>query len=155
MNENQDLKKADLDHLIGDNRSQMIKAALPYMDVPEQRVMSLMVKVGELKRTIQLFKEGEVASMGICSLDKKSASPLEMLNTIKPYGTPSEQEFIDLICNFMQGFHLYRSYQETMDSSEKPPQKPPLEHLKAILPAEQQSRLETMQLMMQAMQQFT
>ena len=98
MNNEKNSQPVDLDSLIGDNHLQMMKAALPYMSVTEQRFISLFVKFNELRRTVQLFEDEEVAAMGICSTGEsteKPASPIDMLGAIKPFGTPTEQ---DLIC---------------------------------------------------------
>ena len=51
MNEDQTLRMTELDHLIGSHRMQLLKAALPYMKIPQQMVFSLMVKFTELERT--------------------------------------------------------------------------------------------------------
>ena len=67
MNPSDDYKLTDLDYLIGDHHLQMIKASLPYLGVPEQKAISLFVKVQELRKTVELFETEEVASMGICS----------------------------------------------------------------------------------------
>lgn len=188
MNNEQNLLPNDLDSLIGDNHLRMMKAALPFMNVSQQRAMSFFVKFNELRRTIDLFEEGEVAAMGICSAGESerqtNSSPIDMLNTIKPYANHSEQDFIDLIINFFQGFQLAESCKEPVPSStvpsstvpnntvtaqntseeknSSPPPKQssnpfarmPFEQIKRFLPPEQQSRLETMQLMMSAMQQM-
>lgn len=171
MNEEQDLKLTDLDYLIGDHHLQMIKAALPFMNVPEQKMTSVFVKFHELTRTVRLFEEEEVATMGICSMDKKPSSPLDMLNAIKPYGNTYEQDLIDVIANFMQGFHLSNAYQSMSAQEGAPnPEQPngsnsqngpgsafsrlPLDQLKAIMPPEQQAKLENMQMLMQMFQQF-
>lgn len=168
----------DLDSLIGDNHLQMMKAALPYMNVTEQRFISLFVKFNELRRTIRLFEDEEVAAMGICSAgegERKSASPLDMLGAIKPFGTPMEQDLIDLVMNFFLGFRLANAAAETVPGStvqdpgpeeQAAKQAPPhhagnplgrmsFDQIKNFMPPEQQSRLETMQLMMSAMQQMT
>ncbi|MEG0369643.1 MAG: hypothetical protein RSF83_10735 [Hungatella sp.] len=136
MTEEQDLKLTDLDYLIGNHHLQMMKAALPYMKVPEQKMLSVFVKFNELQRTITLFHDEEVAAMGIASLaDQKT--PSDMLRAIKPYGNVTEQNMIDLFCKVMQGNSL---------------KKAPLEQLKSFLSPDQQAGLETMQLIMQAMQ---
>lgn len=211
MNEEQDLKLTDLDYLTGNHHLQMMKAALPYMEVPEQRMLSVFVKMSELQRTISLFRDEEVATMGICSLehqDKKS--PAEMLKAIKPYASAAEQEIIELVSGFLQGGRtsmanmfqnfggfgggdaLYSAAQlfrqqgqgqtppvmpegEIPDSEipsseipDPPPQhnssfaasgaagsRPMLDQIKGFLSPEQQSRIEMVQMMMQAMQQFT
>lgn len=135
------LKPTDLDYLTGNHHLQMMKAALPYMNIPEQKMLSLFVKFSELQRTISLFNEEEVATMGICSLDDKR-SPADMLRTIREYANTGEQELIDFLCTYLQ-----------KDSSSM--KKSPLEQLKGFLSPAQQSQIETMQLMMQTMQQFT
>ncbi|MDF2885927.1 MAG: hypothetical protein K0R23_312 [Lacrimispora sp.] len=188
MNNEQNVHANELDSRIGDNHLDMMKAALPYMNAPQQRLISTFVKFNELQRTINLFEDGEVAAMGICSAGEKerSASPLEMLNTIKPFANPSEQDLIDLFINVFQGFNMANAYTDAVPSSTIPLQaqaqqqfqsqnqaqsdgqnrsnnshrqstpfgKMPFDQLKNFMPPEQQSRLETMQLMMSAMQQM-
>ena len=105
-----DYKLTDLDYLIGDHHLQMIKAALPYLNVPEQKAVSVFVKCQELRKTMELFETEEIASMGICSL-----------------------EMIDMAENLMEG-------------------QTPMEQLRRFLSPEQQSRLETMQMVMSAIQ---
>lgn len=168
-------QSGDLDALIGDGHLKMMKAALPYMNVPEQRFISLFVKFNELQRTIQLFETEEVAAMGICSAGentRKQFSPLDMLSTIKPFANAAEQDFIDLIVNIFQGFRLAGAAsepvpgstvkdQETQENgkrqaasrqSSNPLGRLPFDQLKNFIPPEQQSRLETMQMMVSAMQ---
>lgn len=135
MTPSDDYKLTDLDYLIGDHHLQMIKAALPYLGIPEQRAVSLFVKTQELRKTIELFETEEVASMGICSLDsaEKTTSVRDLLKAIRPYGNPSERDMIDMAGALMDG-------------------QTPMEQLRRFLTPEQQSRFETMQMMMTAFQ---
>ncbi len=112
MNNEQNLRANDLDSLIGDNHLQMMKAALPYMSVSQQRLMSYFVKINELRRTVNLFEEGEVAAMGLNSSRERERNnnPIDMLNTIKAFANPSEQDLIDLIVNFSQGLRMANSF---------------------------------------------
>lgn len=120
MNNEQTLKMTDLDYMTASPHLQMIKAALPYIQVPEQRFFSMFVKVRELERTMKLFTGKEDGAVGICSLEKdEPASPLDMLNAMKPFGSKEEQDFIDLVVNFLQGSQLYQSYKDFSD--EAPP----------------------------------
>ncbi len=217
MNEEQDLKLTDLDYLTGNHHLQMMKAALPYMEVPEQRMLSVFVKINELQRTISLFRDEEVATMGICSLDHQDKrSPLDMLKAIKPYASSAEQDMIELVSSLLQGgrtsmANMFQNFtgfsggdlfsmaplfgqhgqtqpgmtnpdmqaanipESEIPDTEIPPSeiptseipnsgaaaenssntRPMLDQLKGFLSPEQQSRLEMVQMMMQAMQQFT
>ena len=121
MNQEPGMKMTELDYLTAAPHLQMIKAALPYIHIPEQRFFSLMVKINELERTMRLFDEKETGEVGICSLkEDEPATPIDMLNAMKPYGTEEEQDFIDLVINFMQGSRLYQSYRETAPEEEEP-----------------------------------
>lgn len=153
--ERDELKFTELDYLIGDHHLQMIKAALPYVQVSQQKFLSLLVKGNELMRTMELFQEGPEGEMGICSVEQGKNSPIEMLNAMKPYGTKQEQDILDVIINLMQGVQLRRNYQESAPPQENSSSSLTLEKLKAILSPEQQSRLENIQLMMQSLQAFT
>lgn len=153
MEKDPTLKMTELDALTSAPHLQMIKAALPYIHVPEQRFFSLMVKINELERTIRLFDRQDGEAMGICSLEEgESASPLDMLNAMKPYGTEEEQGMIDLMINFMQGARLSQSYHEMTGQEPTDSRRTPLEYIKNILSPEQQARLETVQILMQAFQ---
>lgn len=138
MNPSDHYKLTDLDYLVGDHHLQMMKAALPFLNVPEQRAISLMVKFQELRRTYDLFKDEEVATMGICSVDHpaNTGSIRDMLNAIRPYGNPSECEMIDMAQSLMEG-------------------QTPMDQLMRLLSPEQQSRFETVQMLMQALQTMT
>lgn len=141
MNNEKNSQPVDLDSLIGDNHLQMMKAALPYMSVTEQRFISLFVKFNELRRTVQLFEDEEVAAMGICSTGEsteKPASPIDMLGAIKPFGTPTEQDLIDLIMNFFQGFKLASAVSDAVPGSMVPDPEPT-----EIRPGRRRHRLRT------------
>lgn len=58
-----------------------------------------------------------------------------MLDAIKPYGNTYEQELIGLLSNLLRGIST------------------PMEQMKTFLSPEQQSRMDTVQFMVQAMQQ--
>ena len=94
-----DVRLTDFDYLLADPHLQMVKAAIPYMQQPMQRFLSMMIKMQELSRTMSLFSGGEVSAMGLGSSGDRKASPVEMLQAIKPYASPREQELIEMIVN--------------------------------------------------------
>lgn len=128
---NSDFKLTDLDYMTGDSRLQMMKAALPYMGLRQQRMISMFVRIQEMNKTMQLFSQGELSAM---SAGSPHSSIADMLDAIKPYGNTYEQEVISLVSGMIKGVST------------------PMEQLKKFLSPEQQSRMDTMQFMMQAMQ---
>ncbi len=115
MNEESTIKLTDFDHLTGDRHLQMMKAALPYVNASGQRFLSILVKLQELRRTIALFDRGEASELGAMSLDGgRPRSPVDMLNAVKPYASQQEQEFIDMVCNLMEGLRIGSQYQQDM-----------------------------------------
>lgn len=141
MNE-KDLKLTDLDYAIADHHMQMLKAALPYMEIPQQRSMSVFIKWNELMRTMSFFSENNEGMMSICSLDEEHTSPTDMLAAVKPYASPKEQDMIDILSKLIP---------RRRGRDNKSPLS--MDQLLSILPPEQQSRFETIQLVMQTLNQ--
>ena len=79
-----DVRLTDFDYLLADPHLQMVKAAIPYMQQPMQRFLSMVIKMQELNRTMNLFSGSEVSAM---------------LQAIKPYANSRERELIETIEN--------------------------------------------------------
>ena len=143
MNE-KELKLTDLDYAIGSHHLQMMKAALPYMEIAQQRTLSLFIKWNELMRTMEFFEENGNGMMSVCSLDESHVSPVDMLLAIKPYGNQREQEIIDIMTKLL------------MNRSNKAPGNggPSIDQLLSILPPDQQTRFESLRLVMQTLGQM-
>lgn len=139
-----DLKLTDLDYATASHHLQMLKAAIPYMELSQQRALALFIKWDELKRTMDFFDSNNEGMMSVCSLDENHTSPADMLNAIKPYANQKEQEIID----FLSGILTIK----LNPGAGRPPI--PMEQLLSLLPPEQQSKFETLQLMMQTIGQF-
>lgn len=52
-----DLKLTDLDYATGDHHLQMMKAALPYLDIRRQRSLSMFIRAREMMHTMEFFRE--------------------------------------------------------------------------------------------------
>lgn len=142
MNE-RDLKLTDLDYAIADHHVQMLKAAIPYMDLTQQRNVSIFVKLQELIQTKQFFEENDLGMMSVCSLDKDRTSAPDMLEAVRPYANQKEQELIDILARILKN---KKNRNGRFPIS--------MEQILSILPQEQQSKFETLQMMMQAMNQI-
>ncbi len=115
MSEESTIKFTDFDYLTGDHHLQMVKAALPYVNLQGQRFLSILVKFQELRRTIALFNGDEASTVGVMSLgNAERRSPLDMLNAIRPYADPQDQDFIDMVCNLIEGLRIGSQYQQEM-----------------------------------------
>ena len=94
-----DLKLTEFDYMMADPHRQMMKAAIPYLQPPQQRMISMMIKIQELQKTRSMFRDGEVSAMGLSAPAKQKASPMELLLVIKPYANPREREMIEMLEN--------------------------------------------------------
>lgn len=129
----------EFDQQTTSHRLQMMKAALPYMPVRQQKTLSVLVKFQELQNTMHLFQTDENA-LGICSLSDEEKNPLDMLESIKAYCSDKEKELLDMLSNFLQASQLYRQYQNAsrQNTDSTPGSTGPMETLLHLLSPEQQ-----------------
>lgn len=93
-----------LDTLIQNRSIQMLKAIVPYLYEPQQRMVSMMVRMIELQRTMQLFDaapEMQAQELRICSNDSPTERTHQILNVLREYCTPQERDQIDMILNLL------------------------------------------------------
>lgn len=100
MNEEKtpNIQLTEFDSMVAEPRLQMIKAAIPYLPLPQQRILSMMVKMQELNHIRCLYAEGEVSAMGLSSSPRRT-SPVEIIQAMKPYAGPKEREMIEMFEN--------------------------------------------------------
>jgi len=94
-----DVRLTEFDYLMADPHLQMMKAAIPYMQAPQQRLFSMLIKVQELNKTMELFNGGDLSAMGLSSPNARKTSPMEMLQAMKPYAGPKERDMIEMLEN--------------------------------------------------------
>ena len=75
-----DLKLTDLDYATGDHHLQMMKAALPYLDIRRQRSLSMFIRAREMMHTMEFFRENDDGMMSVCSLESPNPSVEDMLS---------------------------------------------------------------------------
>lgn len=143
MNDN-DLKLTDLDYATASHHLQMLKAAIPYMEIPQQKLLATYIKWTELRRTMRFFDTNDEGMLSVCSLEKGHTSPADMLAAVKPYANQKEQELIDLLSGFISRKKASSNGQNMIFSDQ----------ILSFLPPEQQSKLETLQMVMQTIGQL-
>ena len=128
------------DSLIQNNQLRILKAALPYIPLSDQRFLSVYVKILELKNTMELFRNDE-AALSACSLQKENAGILDLLQDIRKYCPPDRQEAIDQILNFANMYQMYQTYQAMTKDLEREKNENPdfdtMDQLKSMLSPEQ------------------
>lgn len=110
MNE-KEIPQPALDALVQSRELQMMKAAVPYIRESQQKYFSMMIKMIELQKTMQLF-DGEPAmqaqELHVCSDESSPERMRGMLNAMRAYCTRKEQENID---NLLGALEMFSSYE--------------------------------------------
>lgn len=88
---------------------QMLKTIIPYLELPQQKGMSLFVKYLELQHTLSVFDQPSKQPVSICSISETADPYTQMLSELRSFCTDQEQEFLDTILNLSQMFRFYGS----------------------------------------------
>ncbi len=75
---------------------QILKTVIPYLSPSRQKNFAVMVKFLELRNAVSIF-ESPPASMSICSSDDPGERNIALLNDLKKFCTPAQQESIDML----------------------------------------------------------
>lgn len=157
MNKNETIQITEFDNLVNKSQLQMIKAAIPYIPVTEQRFISIFVKMRELMNTVSLFGNDAADSIGICSVEPEQSTPYDMLCAMQKYAEEPEKSTLDLMLNFMEAQNLYKNYASDPPEGGESPSGGfasginSMDLLKNMLNPEQQSMLDTYQMLFQTM----
>ncbi|MBQ8279349.1 MAG: hypothetical protein IJZ23_05870 [Roseburia sp.] len=100
------LEPTIFDTLTQSREIQMLKTAVPFMKQAQKRQFAILIKYMELQRAIQVFSPGS-ASLSACELPAEENNGLNMLNAMRKYASPREQEMIDNLTNLFSMMTLY------------------------------------------------
>jgi hypothetical protein len=142
----------DFEEKITTHNMKLIKTALPYIQVSEQRFFSIYLKFSEFINTIQFFSKNETSLTACEQSDYSQGNLLEMVTALKNVCNDTERETLDMLLNFLQAMQLYKTYSEFYKTSGdfKPDEDTSgalqfqnMDMLKAFLSPEQQTMFET------------
>lgn len=85
---------------------QILKTIIPYIEGTNQKSFAVLVKFLELKNVISIFDE-QPASLSMCSSDDPSEKNYRLLNDLKKFCSPAEQDSIDMMLTAFQMFSSY------------------------------------------------
>lgn len=105
-----------LDQMIGSDRDQMMKAAIPYLPPEGQRVLAVYEKMMELKNTIFLFS-GTGNRVSACAAGSP-AEPLEMINDIRRFCYGQSRDKLDRVVNMMAIVEMMQVLNQSAEKEE-------------------------------------
>ena len=106
--EQDDLRITELDKMTSSYSLQMMKAALTYFPPAPKRLLSVLIKVQELKNTMELFSK-DPQTLGICAVpeDTPKQGFFDVLNEIMEYGSPEQKQAFHRFNTLLQLASMY------------------------------------------------
>jgi len=91
MNDDFSYKMTPFDKYISNQSLQILKLMIPFLPPQNQRMFAVYIKFLELRYTLSFFY----------AMRQQSNAPEDILDTIKPYMSPSDVESFDQMMNMM------------------------------------------------------
>lgn len=145
----------------------IMQAALPHVNYQAQSSMNVILKANELMSTLsELSSPSDLSAM---ELDEEQQNPEVLLQSLKPVCNPAENEFIDMILNFMGARRIFSAYQDytqnvvhsqDVGNNQRNSQRSPfgmnrngnlMDFLLSQMPPEQRSTFETLSMLLNSM----
>ena len=104
-----------IDQVANQNHLQMIKAAIPYLDIRRQKMVSVCVKLLELENVLACYRQSEKSALQACSLNQESGGAADILNDIRNYCDKGEQDLIDQCISMLNTLELYTTLAQQTD----------------------------------------
>lgn len=99
--------------------AEILKTALPYVDVRTKVTMDLLLKFYELKECYRHLRTNDMAA---CGFEKEKVDLETMLTNIRPKCSEKERAFVDRILgifNAKKMFEMYNTYMEAMKAMQE------------------------------------
>ena len=104
-----------LDQMVGNDRTQFLKAAIPYLPPQGQQIISVYAKATELMNTISAFSRNSTGALQAASTS--SVQPIDALNDIRRFCYGESRQKLDSMIN------LFAALQMMQIMNEENPQK--------------------------------
>ena len=102
-------KNVTYDDMVQTKNIQILKSIIPFLDFPSQKPLAMLIQYMEWKNANKAFSSQE-NSMAACALTPGTDRRNAMLNAIRQYCSPKEQEAIDTLLNLfciMENYDLF------------------------------------------------
>lgn len=126
------------DELVTSPDLQIMKLLIPYAPAASRQMLAACVKVMELKETIRIFSSGRGAIRAQTLGEDDHPSPLDLLNSFRPYLSSREVSVLDMVINLREMMSVMEMMQNTSSSEEGGSALDPMDLLSGMLSPEQQ-----------------
>ena len=96
------------DYMTQTKELQMLKTMLPYMKEAQKKQFAILIKYMELQNTIQVFSQ-EDKVMSMCSVNEDNKNLMGMLQDLRQFCSPKEQETLDMLTNMFSMMETYET----------------------------------------------
>lgn len=107
----QEKENVTYDDLVQTRNIQILKSIVPFLEFRTKKPVAMLIQYLEFKNASDAFSRRD-NSMAACSLPNGSERRNAMLNAVRQYCTPKEQETIDTIMNLfcvIDNYELFNS----------------------------------------------
>jgi hypothetical protein len=105
------LSQTALDQMVGDDRTQFLKATIPYLSPQGQQILAIYAKANELKNTISAFSRHTPGAQ-IQAASAASAEPLDAINDIRRFCYGESRQKLDQLANIMAAISMVQMMSE-------------------------------------------
>ncbi len=117
MEHNEGTKEVNKNSHPLDHTLDLIKAAFPYLDSDSQQSVDILMKIGDMIKSLQNFQNPDKVST--FSLRKKNIDLEGLLTNVRNVCYEKEREIVDMVLNMIQVknmFQMYTTLSQTMSS---------------------------------------
>ena len=98
-----------IDQIATQDHLQLLKAAVPYVQSQQQKTISVLIKVIELKNILRYYSQHD-RCISACAASESPPTLLDMLSDMRNYCEGSEQEMLDQWIQLAGTIELYSMF---------------------------------------------
>ncbi len=98
-----------IDQIATKNHLQLVKAAVPYFQRKEQKLLSVLIKVMELQNILHFYSQNSCC-ISACEASESPPGLIDMLSEMRNYCEGSEQEMLDQWIQIAGAMELYTMF---------------------------------------------
>lgn len=102
----------NFDRLFTNRKLDMLKTAIPYLPYRQQKSFACAVKLLEFQNLLRYFGKDRASVLSACSDGDPGMRMADMLEALRAYCTPAEQEQIDSLSQVLTAMVMMREGQE-------------------------------------------